>query len=189
MSLASDERPGSWALTTKADHNSIRQGPIPADAPRATAPGERRYPTAWAYFASRGSGVRVPLAPPAKNDPGQIVKSAVDHHDLCQHGHAASCLLPGAGADVGPAWVESPSAAPVTGHAIGGQASDQASAVGRPGPTNRGQVKRKARPRRSNPQRVTEPADTDPGGSPPRTAGNGSHKSVGSGFEPLAPHS
>src|SRR4029077_13104794 len=43
---------GSWALTTKADHNSIRQGPIPADAPKATAPGERRYPTAWAYFAN-----------------------------------------------------------------------------------------------------------------------------------------
>jgi hypothetical protein len=50
-------------LTTKPDHNRIRQQAIPADAPMATAPGERLYPTSWAYFASRGPGVRVPLAP------------------------------------------------------------------------------------------------------------------------------
>jgi hypothetical protein len=43
------------SLTTKADHNSIRHGTIPADPPVAAAPGERRYPTVWAYFAGRGS--------------------------------------------------------------------------------------------------------------------------------------
>jgi hypothetical protein len=34
-----------WTLTTKPDHNRIRQGPIPADALRAAVPGERLYPT------------------------------------------------------------------------------------------------------------------------------------------------
>ena len=36
-------------LTTKPDHNRIRQGPISADAFIAEVPGERPYPTAWAY--------------------------------------------------------------------------------------------------------------------------------------------
>jgi hypothetical protein len=60
------------ALTTKPDHNRIRQSPIPADALVATAPGERPHPTTWAYFASRGSGVRVPLAPPGSLSPDPI---------------------------------------------------------------------------------------------------------------------
>lgn len=51
------------ALTTKPDHNRIRQGPIPTDASMAIVPGERQHATTWAYFASRGSGVRVSLAP------------------------------------------------------------------------------------------------------------------------------
>jgi len=46
-------------LTTKPDHNRIRQGPIPSDAPSGASPDERPYPTAWPYFASRGSMVRV----------------------------------------------------------------------------------------------------------------------------------
>jgi hypothetical protein len=66
MSLASDEEARLVGADHKADHNSIRHGPIPADGPEATAPGERRYPTAWTYFACRGSGVRVPLAPPLR---------------------------------------------------------------------------------------------------------------------------
>jgi hypothetical protein len=32
-------------LTTKPDHNGIRQEAIPADAPVAAAPGERLFPT------------------------------------------------------------------------------------------------------------------------------------------------
>jgi hypothetical protein len=47
-------------LTTNPDHNNIRRGPIPSDALMAAVPGERPYPTACAYFASRGSGVRAP---------------------------------------------------------------------------------------------------------------------------------
>ena len=47
----------SW-LTTKPDHNRIRQGPIPTDAPVAIVPGERQHATTWAYFASRRSQPR-----------------------------------------------------------------------------------------------------------------------------------
>ena len=42
-------------LTTKPDHNRIRHDPIPADTLMTEVPGERPYPTTWAYFASRGS--------------------------------------------------------------------------------------------------------------------------------------
>src|SRR5262245_57123925 len=34
-----------------------KRSSIPAGAPRATAPGERRYPTAWAYVQARGHTV------------------------------------------------------------------------------------------------------------------------------------
>jgi len=44
-------------LTTQPDHNRIRRGPIPADAPVDTFPGERLFPTVRAYFANRGSAV------------------------------------------------------------------------------------------------------------------------------------
>ena len=40
-------------------------------------------------------------------------------YHLCQHGHAASCLLPGLGPTSAPAWVESPGGTSVTGHANG----------------------------------------------------------------------
>jgi hypothetical protein len=46
---------GARLLTTKPDHNRIRQGPTPTDVLIAAVPGERPYPTACAYFASRGS--------------------------------------------------------------------------------------------------------------------------------------
>src|SRR5262249_23654202 len=59
-------RGGRRALTTKPDHNRVRQDPIPTDALIAALPGERPHPTACTYFASRGSGVRVPLAPPVR---------------------------------------------------------------------------------------------------------------------------
>jgi len=47
--------PAYERLTTNPDHNSIRHGPIPADALIPAIPGERRYPTACAYFASKRS--------------------------------------------------------------------------------------------------------------------------------------
>jgi hypothetical protein len=52
-------------LTTNPDHNSIRHGPIPTDALMAAAPCERPFPTAWAYFPSRGSGD----SPPCRSAP------------------------------------------------------------------------------------------------------------------------
>jgi len=44
-------------LTTKPGHNRIRQQPIPRGHSLAAIPSERPYPTAWAYLASRGSGL------------------------------------------------------------------------------------------------------------------------------------
>jgi hypothetical protein len=58
-------------LTTNPDHNSMRHEPIPADPLMQTTPGKRRYPTTWAYFASKGSLVRIPLAQAPLAPPGK----------------------------------------------------------------------------------------------------------------------
>jgi hypothetical protein len=52
-----NDGPRRWpTLTTKPDHNGIRHDLTPADAPVATAPGERLFPTAWAYLQAEGQG-------------------------------------------------------------------------------------------------------------------------------------
>ncbi|HSL09404.1 MAG TPA: hypothetical protein VK887_15720, partial [Pseudonocardiaceae bacterium] len=62
----------------------------------------------------------------------------------------------GVGSTSAPAWMGTPSGTSVTGHAIGGQASDQANLVSQAGAGNHsGQVKTKARHRGQIPIRVT----------------------------------
>jgi hypothetical protein len=51
------------SLTTTPDHNGVRQRPFESDTRNHQLPSERRFPTTRTYFASKGSGVRVPLAP------------------------------------------------------------------------------------------------------------------------------
>jgi hypothetical protein len=44
-------------LTTNPDRNGTRQNPITTGHHGSSVPGERPFPTRWAYFASRGSGL------------------------------------------------------------------------------------------------------------------------------------
>jgi len=91
-------------------------------------------------------------------------------------------------ADVGPAWVESPGGTSVMGHARWrtGFWSGQRGGPGRYR-RHQGQVKSKARHRGQIRSESPGIAGTDPGGNPPRTAGNDTHKSVGSGLMLLTP--
>jgi hypothetical protein len=95
----------------------------------------------------RTRGCPRPRPPPGARAPPRQWRPAAarTRRRRCQHGHAASCLLLGSGPTSAPAWAESPGGASVTGHASCGQASGQASTVGRAGPATRGQVRRKAR--------------------------------------------
>jgi hypothetical protein len=93
--------------------------------------------------------------------------------NICQHGHTASGLLPGMGPWSVPAWVESPCGISVTGHAPRGADRLLIKPTGGPGRCRRrrGQVRRMARSRgqiRSESPGIT---GSEPGGSPPRTAG------------------
>jgi hypothetical protein len=124
----------AWLLTL--DHQQARGGQRPGqpDAVAAAALDRHRHSRAGHHLRDGGQQVREPGAVVADlhhcDRPacriGDLyfmgVAVGVDPDDgiyrLCQHGHAA-CLLPGSGADVGPAWVESPGGTSVTGHAHG----------------------------------------------------------------------
>jgi hypothetical protein len=89
-------------------------------------------------------------------------------------------LLPGSGPTSAPAWVESPGGTSVTGHA---QWADRllirSTRWAKPEPANPGTGQMKGTHNsgqiRSESPKIT---DTDPGDSPPRTAGNDTHRSV-----------
>jgi hypothetical protein len=171
------------------------QRPRQPDPVTAGALNTDRHPRPGRRLRDRGQQPREPRAvvtnPHRRDRPARrigdhclmSVAVGVDPDDgiyrLCQHGHTASCLLPGPGADVGTGL------GGVTGwHICDGsrQLADRllirSTRWARPGPAIWGQVSSKARNSgriRSESPRI---ADPDPGGSPPRTAGNDTHRSV-----------
>jgi hypothetical protein len=171
------------------------QRPRQPDPVAAGARSTHRHPRPGHRLRDRGQQPREPgavVADPHRRDRlarriGDLylmtVPVGIDPDDgiyrLCQHGHKASCLLPGPGADVGTGL------GGVTGwHICDGsrQLADRllirSTRWARPGSAIWGQVSSKARNSgriRSESPRI---ADTDPGGSPPRTARNDTHRSV-----------
>ena len=90
--------------------------------------------------------------------------------DFCHHGQRPVPHFPGRGSTSAPAWVESPSGTSVTGHAIGGQASDQANLMGQAGAGNHsGRVVSKARQSGQIYRESRWVTDTKPAGPPPRS--------------------
>src|SRR5262245_44995688 len=74
--MINDVSPG---MTPTTDTNALGHCRTGLDTWERIVPRQRQCWTSWPGFASKGSGVRVPLAPPGKIHPGKIINQGACH--------------------------------------------------------------------------------------------------------------